>query len=366
MIRRRLLLLLGTTLALLTATGVALAFWGASGTGTGSAPTGTLDLPTNVTAVATPGSGTVAVSWTASAQSTGYYVTRIRNSDSSAAAACGTSPAQPTAGTSCSDLAVADGIYHYLVTGVLASWTAVSAPSGNVTVNNTRPAVTVNQAAGQADPTKVAPINFTAVFDTVVTDFTSSDVTVTPGTATAVVTGSGTTYNIAVSGLTGTGSVSASIAANTVHDAAGAGNTASISTDNTVLYDVTAPTAAAPGATAAVTFGTNPLFVNNEVVTLTSTATDTDSAVASVSYYYCAGSTGSCTSANWIGIGTSTASATNFPVPTSAPLAADGPYRVVAVATDAAGNTSTPSTATAITVDTTPPTVTRPTVNGHS
>lgn len=366
MIRRRLLLLLGVIVALLTATGVALAFWSSSGTGTGTAPTGTLDPPTNAAAVATPGLGTVAVSWTASAQSTGYYVTRVRNSDSSTAAACGTSPAQPTAGTTCDDLAVADGIYHYIVTGVLASWTAVSAPSANVTVNNTRPAVTVNQAAGQADPTKLGPINFTAVFDVVVTDFTSADVTVVPGTATAVVTGSGTTYNIAVSGLTASGTVSATIAANTVHDAAGAGNTASTSTDNTVLYDVTAPTAAAPGATAAVTFGTDPLFVNNEVVTLTDAATDTDSGIASVSYYYCAGSTGSCTSANWIGIGTSTASATSFPVPTAAPLAADGAYRVVAVATDAAGNASAPSAATAITVDTTPPTVTRPTVNGHS
>jgi hypothetical protein len=366
MIRRRLLLLLGVTVVLVTATGVALAFWTTSGAGTGSATTGTLAPPTNAAAVATPGSGTVAVSWTASSQSTGYYVTRVRNSDSSTAAACGTSPALPTAGTSCSDLAVADGIYHYVVTGIRATWTAVSAPSGNVTVNNTRPAVTVNQAAGQADPTRIAPINFTAVFDTVVTDFTSSDVTLVPGTATAVVTGSGTTYNIAVSAMTTTGTVTASIAANTVHDAAGAGNTASTSTDNTVLYDVTAPTAAAPAATAAVTFGTNPLFVNNGAVTLTDTATDTGSAVASVSYYYCPGSTGPCTSTTWTGIGTSTAAATFFPVPTAAPLAADGPYRVVAVATDTAGNTSTPSPATAITVDTTPPTATRPTVNGHS
>jgi hypothetical protein len=364
MIRRRLLLLLGTTVVLLTATGVALAFWTTSGAGTGSAMTGTLNPPTNVAAVATPGSGTVAVTWTVSAQATGYYVTRVRNSDSSTAAACGTSPALPTAGTSCDDLAVAVGVYHYTVTAVRASWTATSASSENVTVNNTRPAVTVNQAAGQADPTKTAPINFTAVFDAVVADFTSADVTVTPGTATAVVTGSGTTYNIAVSGMTGSGTVSASIAANTVHDGAGAGNTASTSTDNTVTYDVTAPTAAAPSATAAVTFGTTPLFVNNEVVTLTDAATDTESSVASVTYYYCPGSTGPCTSGTLIG--SSSVSATNFPVTTNAPLAPDGPYRVDAVATDAAGNTSTPSAATAITVDTTPPTVTRPTVNGHS
>lgn len=366
MIRRRLLLLLGATIVLLTATGVAVAFWTTSGVGTGSGVTGTLDPPTDVAATTTPGIGTAAVSWTASAQATGYYVTRVRTSDNSAAAACGTSLAQPTTGTSCDDLAVADGIYHYTVTAVLASWTGTSASSEDVTVNNTRPAVTVNQAAGQADPTKTAPINFTAVFDAVVTDFTSSDVTVTPGTATAVVTGGGTTYTIAVSGMTSSGTVSASIAANAAHDAAGAGNTASTSTDNTVIYDVTAPVVPAPVASAAVSFGTNPLFVNNEVVTLTNAATDTHSSIASVSYYYCPGSTGPCTSATWTSIGTSTVPATNFPVPTSAPLAADGPYRVVAVATDTAGNTSAPSPATAITVDTTPPTVTRPTVNGHS
>lgn len=365
MIRRRLLILFGATVVLLTAAGVAFAFWGTSGAGTGTGLTGTLNPPANLAAVATPGSGTVAISWTASAQATGYYVTRVRNSDSSTAAACGTSPAQPTTGTSCSDLAVADGSYHYTVTAVRVSWTAV-ATSGNVTVNNTRPSVTVNQAAGQADPTKAAPINFTVVFDAVVTDFTSSDVTVTPGTATAVVTGSGTTYNIAVSGLTATGTVTASIAANTAHDAAGAGNTASTSTDNTVTYDITAPTAVAPGATAATTFGTNPIFVNNGAVTLTDAATDTGSAVASVTYYYCAGSTGTCTSANGTVIGSSSVSAGSFPVTTNAPLAVDGPYRVIAVATDAAGNTSPPSAATLITVDTTPPTVTRPTVNGHS
>jgi hypothetical protein len=37
----------------------------------------------------------------------------------------------------------------------------------------------------------------------------------------------------------------------------------------------------------------------------------------------------------------------------------------VAVATDAAGNHSGSSSATPVTVDTTPPTVSRPTVNGH-
>ena len=42
--------------------------------------------------------------------------------------------------------------------------------------------VTVNQAAGQADPTRVSPINFTVQFNPTVTGFTSTDVTLS-GTA---------------------------------------------------------------------------------------------------------------------------------------------------------------------------------------
>ncbi|WP_427890056.1 hypothetical protein ACQHIV_41180 [Kribbella sp. GL6] len=359
---RRALLMLGLVLLVLTSGGVAWAFWTAAGAGTGSAATGTLDAPANVSAVATPGLGTVQLSWARSAQATGYYVTRVRNSDSTTAAACGTSPAQPTTGTSCADPGVADGTYRYTVTAVLATWTATSAPTANVTVNNTRPSVTVNQAAGQADPTSAATINFTAVFSETVSDFTSSDVTMSPAGATATVTGSGTTYNIAVTGMTTTGTVTVSIAPDVAHDAAGAGNTTSTSTDNTVLYDVTAPVAPAPGASAAVTFGT---FVGNEAVTFTDAATDANSSVKSVAYFYCAGVTGSCTSASWTLLGSSTAAATSFPVNSAAPLAADGPYRIVAVATDAAGNLSAPSPATQLTVDTTPPTISRPTVNGH-
>lgn len=263
-----------------------------------------------------------------------------------------------------------DGTYHYVITAVYASWTATSASSNTVTVTNIRPSVTVDQATGQADPTNASPVTFTAVFSETVTDFASSKVSIggtATGTKTVLVTGSGPTYTIAVSGMTGSGTVTASIAANTVHDGAGAGNTASTSTDNTVTYDVTVPSAPAPVATAAVTHGTNPIFVNSEVVTLTDAATDADSGVASVSYYYCAGATGSCTSTTGTLIGSSATSASNFSAASGAPFASpDGPYRVVAVATDGAGNTSGPSAATMITVDTTPPTVSRPTVNGHS
>lgn len=119
------------------------------------------------------------------------------------------------------------------------------------TIDATAPDVTINQAAGQADPTGDTPINFTAVFTEPVTGFgdSSGDVTLggTAGATTAFVTetapNDGTTYNVAVSGMSADGTVTASIPANAAADALGNGNTASTSTDNTVtfVFDNTPP-----------------------------------------------------------------------------------------------------------------------------
>src|SRR5207249_6905258 len=111
------------------------------------------------------------------------------------------------------------------------------------TIDKTSPTVTINQASGQADPSNTSPINFTVVFSESVTGFTGSDVTLsgTAGATTATVTGSGTTYNVAVSGMTSDGTVIATVPANGANDAAGNLNTASASTDNTVTRDATAP-----------------------------------------------------------------------------------------------------------------------------
>jgi hypothetical protein len=106
------------------------------------------------------------------------------------------------------------------------------------TYDSIAPTVTTDQAIGQADPTNASPINFTVVFSEAVSDFGDVDVTVSSGTA--AVTGSGTAYNVAVTGIS-EGVVTASIAASVAHDAAGNGNAASTSTDNQVTYDTTAP-----------------------------------------------------------------------------------------------------------------------------
>ncbi|MCE5322929.1 Ig-like domain-containing protein [bacterium] len=104
-------------------------------------------------------------------------------------------------------------------------------------------AVTINQASTQTeDPTYTAPINFTVVFSESVSDFTAADVTLggSAGPLGAVVTGSGTTYNVAVTGMPDSGYVTASIAAGVAHDAAGNPNVASTSTDNSVYYNADA------------------------------------------------------------------------------------------------------------------------------
>jgi hypothetical protein len=111
--------------------------------------------------------------------------------------------------------------------------------------DTTRPAVTIDQATGQADPTTASPINFTAAFSEPVTGFTSGDVTLSgtaPGTKTATVTGSGATYNMSITGMTGSGTVAVAIAAGIAIDGASNTNTASDSTDNTVTYNHTAST----------------------------------------------------------------------------------------------------------------------------
>ena len=105
------------------------------------------------------------------------------------------------------------------------------------------PTVTVEQAAAQADPTSGSPVNFTVTFSEAVTGFDNSDVTLggTAGATTAVVSGSGAVYQVAVSGMTGNGIVTVSVPANAAVNAAGTGNAVSASADNRVTYNASLP-----------------------------------------------------------------------------------------------------------------------------
>jgi hypothetical protein len=104
----------------------------------------------------------------------------------------------------------------------------------------TPPTVTINQAVGQSDPTGNSTINFTVVFSEAVTGFGSSGVTLggTAGATGKNVTGSGTTYNVAVSGMTQSGTVIATIPAGAAQDGAANASLASTSSDNSVTYNV--------------------------------------------------------------------------------------------------------------------------------
>ncbi|MFY0600066.1 MAG: gliding motility-associated C-terminal domain-containing protein [Cyclobacteriaceae bacterium] len=130
--------------------------------------------------------------------------------------------------------------------------------------------VTINQASGQADPTNASPINFTVVFNAAVTDFTTGDVTLSstgPGTLVGTVTGSGNTYNVAVTGMSDDGDITATIAAGVTTTGAAGANLASTSTDNVVGYDVNSPTI--NNVTIVSDNATNTLAIPDDVITLT-------------------------------------------------------------------------------------------------
>ncbi|HZZ96518.1 MAG TPA: choice-of-anchor U domain-containing protein, partial [Jatrophihabitantaceae bacterium] len=104
-----------------------------------------------------------------------------------------------------------------------------------------KPTVTINRAAGQADPTKTPAIKFRVVFSKLVNGFFASDVRL-GGTAHpkhVVVTGGGRKYTLTVFGMKHGGTVRASIPAGVVTDVADNTNRASTSSDNTVTYNPT-------------------------------------------------------------------------------------------------------------------------------
>lgn len=113
----------------------AVAMWASGTSANVTVSSGGLAAPTSVTVPATS-TGSVAVSWTASAgpvHPEGYYVTRTTGSTSSAA--CGTSASSLTTATSCTDSSVPAGSYTYKVTAVYKSWSATSSASGTVVVS---------------------------------------------------------------------------------------------------------------------------------------------------------------------------------------------------------------------------------------
>jgi hypothetical protein len=107
------------------------AYYTAQGGGGGHASVGTLSTPTITTA--TPGAGTVALTWSAvSAPASGPVTYYVRRDGGAASAAC-PSLAAPTAVTSCTDTGVSTAAHSYTVTARWRTWSGTSA-STNVSV----------------------------------------------------------------------------------------------------------------------------------------------------------------------------------------------------------------------------------------
>ncbi|HEX7897492.1 MAG TPA: Ig-like domain-containing protein [Planctomycetota bacterium] len=125
-----------------------------------------------------------------------------------------------------------------------------SAASGTASVSYdaTPPTVTIDQAAGQADPASAAPVLFTAVFSQAVTGFTAADVVI-GGTAggVAAVSGGPVTWTVSVSGLTD-GVLNVSLPAGAAIDAAGNASLASTSGDASVVLDSVPPAVVSLGS----------------------------------------------------------------------------------------------------------------------
>ena len=225
--------------------------------------------------------------------------------------------------------------------------------AGAVVVDATAPTVTINQAVAQADPTNASPINFTVTFSEVVAGFATGDVSFTGSTVggalVGTVSGAGPTYNVAVTGMTGTGTVVASIGPGVAADLAGNANTASTSTDNTVTFDNVAPTVTINQAVAQA----DPTSTSPILYTVTFSEPVTGFITGDVTF---AGSAGGGKT------GTVSGGPTVYTVTTTGMTTSGTVIATILAnrATDLAGNANTASTSTdnTVTWDVTAPTVT--------
>jgi hypothetical protein len=357
--------------------GGAWAYFTSVGAGTGAASVGSLPAPTNVTGVQS--GSTVTVSWTGVADSGpenfGYYVTRTPVPSGATVDVCGSSPTSllPRTPTTCNDNSVSSGTYTYTVTAVYSSFS--SNASGQVTVTGPPTASVPGITAAITYSSNPMWVNRENV---ALTDGPSANggpaVTSVSYYYCTVSAAPCTSANWTSIGMSSTsvGSwpvtwSSTSLPADGTYDVVATATnsallTSPVSSSIEVGIDTTGPVISAPTIAAAVTYGSNPTYVSNENVTLTdNSVVDAGSGVMSLAYYYCAGSSGSCSTTP---IGSSSTSSGSYSVTWSSPLPLDGPYRIEAVATDNVTDATT-SASTLVDVDATPPTVSTPIVNGQ-
>ncbi|WP_448059511.1 hypothetical protein [Cellulomonas hominis] len=110
------------------------AYWGATGSGTAAATTGTLAAPVGVS-VPTESVQDVTVTWSQGSPGVtpeGYYLTRSDSETTSPA--CGSAPTTLVPAPSCVDADVPPGAYTYTVTAVYRSWSTAGSASATVIV----------------------------------------------------------------------------------------------------------------------------------------------------------------------------------------------------------------------------------------
>jgi large repetitive protein len=106
-----------------------------------------------------------------------------------------------------------------------------------------KPIATIDLAPGQNDPAYFSPIYFSVNFSEIVTGFESEDV-ILSGTAlatTAIVSGSGSSYQVSVSGMSAEGTVTLTIPEGICTDLAGNTNSITQIIHNTVTFMVNGP-----------------------------------------------------------------------------------------------------------------------------
>ncbi|MGQ0620265.1 MAG: hypothetical protein ACT4QA_10140 [Panacagrimonas sp.] len=108
-------------------------------------------------------------------------------------------------------------------------------------VDRIGPTAGLRVASTQDDPTLIAPIHFEVQFSEPTTQFTADDVEVggSAGASIAMVTGSGSTYGLAISGMSGAGTVVVRLRPAAIQDAVGNDSTAS--PPATVVFEVPPP-----------------------------------------------------------------------------------------------------------------------------
>jgi hypothetical protein len=248
-----------------------------------------------------------------------------------------------SSGNTTYNLAAADNFVTVLTNGDSAD------ASNNITV--TLPPAVASIARVSSATSNASSVDYTVTFSKSVTNVDASDFALTAtGTADGTVskvTGSGDTYTVTASSITGDGILRLDLksAGTGIQDTGGNAIAAGFTSGQVYTFDHTAPFVSAPDLASGSDTGSS----SSDNITKTSTPVITGTAEASstVTLYDTDGTTV---------LGTTTADGSGNWSITSSTLAA-GAHTLTAKATDAVGNISSASSGLAITLDTTAPTL---------